>query len=335
VTIRDLRFDGNRQAICYSPGNCVFYGVPPTSYVDTWALYYREIEIAPTSQLVKVLIDNVTVVDAPGYGIRIRRGTYNNNDPVNVDIRNSFFGQQAEGRGCGYLSGVISYTDGVRRAATLPYNPVLVWNSFWGCGGGAISINSAVYAQIIYNTLLRNHTEFPHRSGGGQIYVQYSSVANTTHALIYGNTVNGDGVADLNYGGTYGLELEGAFHRVEENTLTRHQREGITVNGIQCMSVLTNRVTSNGGSDPFPLLAAVAIKADQRPMATDILISGNTIADNLTYGFNAWTGGNGVDRIQYADNINNPSLVYNNFGGNLNPASAPSTNWNPACGTLP
>lgn len=334
LTIKDLIIDGNRNNQCKSVGNCLTVAnADPANYWDSWSAFAVEIQIQRSSQSVNVKIDNLTLYDAPGYGVHIRRGAYGVN---NVDIRNCHFGISSPDKGGAYLSPILIQVDSLSSAGDLPYNPVILWNEFRHSGGGAIAGNNVLYPQMFYNQFFGNHREFPHRSPGGQgIYVAYNSTADSSYAQLYDNYLDGENVQSSTYSGTAGLEIEGSFHTIELNQMTNHRRQGISINGVHCAKLVTNSVTNSGGDTVSAPPSAVEIKADTLPQAADIWLSQNSVYNNVVPGFRAWTGGNNVTRIDYSTNTGNGAYFYSNTGGSVAAGSASSASWNSSCGTLP
>jgi hypothetical protein len=225
----------------------------------------------------------------------------------------------------------------------------MTYNTFYGAGGSAIAVAHAIYPQIMVNNFFDNFREYPDQSGGGEaVYLQYNATTgNTQSALIYNNTLDGNSMFSATYGGTAGLELQGTLHSIESNSISNHEREGISMNGVVCAQVTSNTITTSGGDTVNPVYGAISIfSSGGTPQADNILVQSNSVYDNYAVpGLFSGFGGTPpeVANIEYSANTGDASLFYcNDIGSscsgtsvNVNTSSVASASWNSSCGTLP
>lgn len=350
ITIQNIMINGNRAQQCSSTYGCIVYpsiGNPANGNgLGGFASHFYEIRLDYSTQPVPVSISGLTMFDAPGYGIFIARGKFvSGGSPYNVRINHSTFGVQSgtyANHGCAYLSCIMSWTN---NSATMPYNPVILNSTFYGAGGGAVAFNNAVYPQVYTNTFFDNMREVPWcpYAGGQAIYIGWASGAlNSTAAVIYNNTLNGNleqnntcANGAKGGGGSGGLELQGANHLIQMNTLQNHRGDGISLEGVQCAHLVSNTITNNGGDSLYAHYDIVVKSDSPFPQSSDIRLDTNSVHNNAVPGFWAWMLGDGVTRIDYAANTGNSSYFYSNTGGNVGSGSAASTAWTPANCSIP
>src|SRR5262249_45102288 len=155
------------------------------------------------------------------------------------------------GKGCAYLSCILTFVP----SGTF-YNPAVVYNNFYGAGGGAVAVETAIYPQIMVNGFYDNMRECPHTPacGGEALYIQSDS----STGLIYNNTLDGNLNTDPSTGtGSSGLEIEGTNYSIEYNTISNHKHAGITLESVVCANLVSNIVTGNGGDTVLPVNGVV------------------------------------------------------------------------------
>ena len=341
VTIQNLTFDGNRANQCWSAGNCMGYGVSSGTYVSNvppgasnnpggWASETYEINVGFSTQAVPVTVSNISLISAAGIGIQVSRGDYLVN---NVTITDSHFGDETSGVGCAYETCIQAYQN-----YPYPYNPVITYDIFYGCGGAGVSLQGAVtYPQVMVNQFIDNMREVPWSPfAGGQAL---ATGPNVTAALIYDNYLDGNFEGTSAAGGTQGLEINGTNHTIESNTIINQAGAAVFLESVTCAQLVSNTIYSDGGySSAQP---AAIIVANNNSSSADVHFDSNAVHDNpysgvSTSGLWVWTNGvNGMARIDYSANATNGALFYNNSGGSVYAGSVASSAWNSSNCSLP
>jgi Right handed beta helix region len=208
ITIRDLTFDGNRDA-----------------NLSPYYAYNPDVSIFVVQQL---RVENCTFINSPNIGLALYgAGT------GDVIVDHCYFGNPVV---FGMWSDAIVDTTNITHldCPNIQFvNNVILEHSVFENAGESGLLAEVTNLQILGNVFTNNHSNTsPFNDSGGQIDLTVC----TKNALMWRNTFQ-DGSASPNGTVADGIELHGTYISLIDNTVKNNSGDGINMDGVQHISI--------------------------------------------------------------------------------------------------